>query len=448
MKMNYKQLLIVIISIIGLIIIYKLPRLFINSNYKPQPEVKLRDIKDNKSLAIMVQIGDTYNEYTSEDNKWPDDNYIFSKAECVDNAGNRIEDAVTFNNETRQATLKSNKTIYCTLYFDESNIIKLRENEKLLNKNNLSPKPNQGGMYRYQGTDNVANWICFGTTDNCGTTEDLIDKYMYRIIGITPNGELYLLKETFLKEGTSISFIWNNKYETSGEYAYTCDNKMCPEWGQNNLFKRLNGEISNGNPIFIDSSEYKYMVKNGDWYNLIADHEWLHGDTITGTNDEMTYVGDKVYVIEAGKEEAAHYVGTDGSNEEQKYKWTQKVTAKISLMYVHDYVYSYYDGSIEESRGNPKNNNTAKNGWLFFQKDGYNISPSYEWLSTRFGIGSTDSGVVGARWVTYNGYVSYSYIGNAVGVRPVFYLKSKVKIGDGNGTKTNPFIITLPSNNK
>ena len=34
------------------------------------PEVNLREISDSKDFAIMVQNGDTYEEYNTEDNTW------------------------------------------------------------------------------------------------------------------------------------------------------------------------------------------------------------------------------------------------------------------------------------------------------------------------------------------------------------------------------------------
>ena len=437
-----KKIIIVITILTSIIMTYGISKIFVS---KKEDKEIIKEVKKEKTFAIMIQNGDTYKEYTSEDNKWPDENYIFSKAECVDNSGNRIEDAVTFNNETKKATLKSKKTIYCTLYFDESNIIKLRENEKLLNKNNLSPKPNQGGMYRYQGTDDVANWICFGTTDNCGTNDALVDKYMYRIIGITSDGELYLIKETFLKEGENTGFAWNDKSYVDSSDSNYCDNGLCPEWNTSLLFKRLNG-TSNGSmqgtgttsnkadtDIFVDSEYYDYLQSgdkdkdndgiNGsdtssEWYNLIADHQWMYGDTNEWSTADK-YNGDAMYAIEHGDKETTHYVGTQDT-----YKWneeTDSVTAKISLMYLHDYYYGYYDGSSEDSRGN---------------------SGNYEWYSTRWGVDTTGNTYVNAWLVRGDGVWRYSLSLNlAYGVRPVFYLSSKAKIAYGNGTKENPYLI-------
>ena len=193
MKEKYLKCLIVIVGILLLLFVS-------NKIMKPKsnelPEVKLKEIVNkNKSFAIMIQEKsetDKYQEYSS--NKWPGDDYKFKEAKCIDNNGNEIKDAVTY--EEGKITLTTNKTVYCTVYFDKSIIGKLREKDT---QKYLSTDK-QGGMYRYQASfpdsdsSEMTNWICFGTTDNCGTNDDNIDKYMYRIIGITPEGQLYLIK--------------------------------------------------------------------------------------------------------------------------------------------------------------------------------------------------------------------------------------------------------------
>ena len=468
MKEKYlKSLIVIVVIIIGGLFIYQ----NISKENKPLPEVKLKEIiNKDKSFAIMIQENsetDKYQEYSS--NTWPGDDYVFKEAKCIDSKGDEIKEAVTY--EEGKITLTTNKTVYCTVYFDKSIIGKLRENEELANKDNLS-KDLQGGMYRYQGTDDVHNWICFGTSDLSECTNetdsdgdsipDGIDKYMYRIIGVTKDGQLYLLKETLLKEVTSQYFTWNNKYATSGEYEYTCDNKICPEWNTSLLFKRING-ISNGTTqgtgttsdnantdIFVDSAQYDYL-KSGDsnsdgkaskWYNLIANHDWMYGD-IGDIIPLNTYKGQPLYEIETGNADVKHYVRTKDNITQETYKWSQKVSAKISLMYFHDYYYSYYDGSLEESRGNAGSYSKLANSWLFFKKDGYKTSPTNEWLSTRCGIYSENDTDVRAYSIYNNGQFHYNGVFVLRGVRPVFYLNSSAKIADGSGTKTDPYILDV-----
>ena len=430
MKEKYlKSLIVIVVIIIGGLFIYQ----NISKENKPLPEVKLKEIiNKDKSFAIMIQENsetDKYQEYDS--NTWPGDDYKFKEAKCIDNNGDEIKEAVTY--EDGKITLTTNKTVYCTVYFDKSIIGKLRETDtqKYLSEDK------QGEMYRYQGTDDVHNWICFGTIDNCGTNDDNIDKYMYRIIGITPEGQLYLIKETFLKEGNATGFQWNSKYSISD-----CLGEVC-EWPNTDIYKRLNGESSNGNPIFINNSFYEYMVQENKWYNLIEDHSWLYGDT----NDSDTlnkYNGDEMYNIENGTTSTTHFVGAEKNNIVQTYTWTNKINAKISLMYWHDYYYSYYDGNDENSRGNAESYSKLANSWLHFRKDGYNTSDSYEWLSTRWGIASLTATYFDVFQIgTADSWIIRGGLLNRHGVRPIFYLSSKARIASGDGTKTNPYIIEI-----
>ena len=84
---------------------------------------------------------------------------------------------------------------------------------------------------------------------------------------------------------------------------------------------------------------------------------------------------------------------------------------------------------------------TVKLMGSFFQKDGYNTSSSYEWLSTRWGVyGAGDYGV---RALLVNDYGRWnrSLLNNSNGGRPVFYLSSRAKIVDGDGTKASPYTL-------
>ena len=553
--------------IISLAIVMMLSTLFLEINYlmkhkkdEPLPEVKLRKINKTKTFAIMVQNGDGYEEYSSDDNRWPGADYVFKEARCIDNNGSLVNDAITFVDG--KATLTTNKTIYCTLYFDENSKAEITNADKIcdmgtsmsiefttsgpvgeyyystngkdftkgseniysiqrieagtnqkiyayvtdsdgkksaikeydftaktlrspitaseLRANNPKDLSTtiQGNMYRYQAAPadanaaaQMTNWIIFGAecTNEFAklNEEEKIDKYMYRIIGITEEGQMYLIKETFLKEGTNTGFVWDDVYQITGTGGDSCENGICPEWNEADLFQRINGtangskagegnnndNLDDNTDIFVDSAQYDYL-KSGDsnggeaseWYNLIANHEWMYGDT-NEYNTTSSYNGNYMYQVETGKSKTKHYVQQPVGSAtvvEEQYIWpnTNKLKAKISLMYIHDYIYSYFDGLIEESRGNPQNKDIAKNSWLFFQKDGYNISPAYEWLSTRLGVGSTSGIDVRALRVGYGGDLYSHSLPTVNGVRPVFYLESKAKIVDGDGTQKNPYILS------
>ena len=454
---KYKNYLLGVIGILIALTMFVGVKYLMKPKYEELPEVKLvklKEIKDSKSFAIMVQNGESYEEYKSEDNTWPGTDYVFKEAKCTDNNGTLVENAITFENDT--AILETDKTIYCTLYFDEKPIPEIVKKLKANDTQGYLSKDPQGGMYRYQATPadaeeaaNMTNWICFGTTDKeqCINEDTGIEKYMYRIIGITKEGQLYLLKETFLKEayGTIVTMYKRTIQCNESWRLENCLEEKC-EWPNVDLYKRLNGKTSNGDPLFVDSSEYGYMAKNSDWYNLIEEHNWMYGDTNNRT-DSIKYSGKEMYAIETGKTATKRYWPDEGTQTtcssdspctEKEYTWSKSVPAKIGLMYMHDVDYAY-------TGGNPGSSTNVKNSWIHFQKDRYNSEPYSEWLISRAGVGYTNSTAVYSYVVNYDGSLGYDSVvlNHTNGVRPTFYLSSEAKIKDGDGTKANPYVLDV-----
>ncbi len=476
-KNNYKLFI-----YIGLIILLLLLMVITNTklaNYKNKkiPEVKLKDIKPKKSLAIMItnDNGIGYKEY--EDNTWPSEGYKFKEAKCIDNNGTEVKEAIKY--AEGKITLTTNKTIYCTVYFDKPIIAYLRSNDS---NNNLSSTI-QGDMYRYQGTKDKVdnNYICFGTNNQEECKNDQ-DHYMYRIIGIDENDKLKLIKETFIKEGDNRSFVWNDTYRINTMDSTNCPDNKCPDWPESKIFKRING-ISNGDTvgsgqvenggntdIFVDSKEYSYLKSgdgiNGeeiasDWYNLIENHEWLYGET-KESDILHKYNAKLIYQIESGNLETWHTVLNGETVKSVKYNWTQTTKAKISLMYWHDFLYSYYNKVNEETTGKEVSDDSIKNSWLYFGQNSLNQG-LFEWLSVKAGMGwfdeSKESPVDDLSWENYQwvsqdmvtwavASASFEYmVGHRVpvecfGLRPVFYLNKNIALS-GNGTNVNPYIINF-----
>ena len=334
----------------------------------------------------------------------------------------------------------------CNVYIEHPTITRLRENDV----NNTLSENIIGGMYRYQGTSSVPNWICFGTKDKgectSGTTSvnTGVNKYMYRIIGITEEGQLYLLKEVVLKEEYERQFFWNSKGDISDCLSNSC------EWPNVDLFKRINGTSNGTNSgangdtnLFLGTNEhqspYEYLTQGTDWYNLIEEHEWMYGDTNQNYNDSNTYNGDYMYAIETGQANTTHYIGTKEDITLETYKWpeTNKVKSKTSLLYMYDYLYAY-------PGGNPGNSANVAKSWIHFDKDGYNSSLAWETLSTRWGIESTSDTTINVHRVHMFGEFSAGEINvGAYCARPVFYLSSSAKIASGDGTKSNPYILEI-----
>ncbi|MBQ7031057.1 MAG: hypothetical protein IJN13_01625 [Bacilli bacterium] len=388
---------------ISLLIIIELCSLFLV--YKSFSNRKINEIKDintvnsNKFAMYIEQDDGSYSEYT-EGNLFTIDGYIFNleKSNCVDNKGNIVNDALT--NNGNKITISSNKTSYCYLYFslppnlydvcgsyDKMSSCVANENISQIEGVNSI----EAGMYRYQGTD-AMNYVCFGTTvkSECvGNT----DAYMYRIIGIRPNGQMKLIKKEALNTGVK---WWDN---------YT-DNI---EWPSSNIYTTLNG-----NDYLLNET---YVLTG--WESKIATTSWYYGDTTTNGN----YDGATMYPIENPFGEST------ASN-----RFTKTVSAKIGLMYIHDFYYAYASG------GAPGSSSNAVTAWIHLSKNDTSAPIGTEWPMSRYGLNGSN-GYYYAWRVYSNGYVTSTILNYAYSVRPVFYLTSDVEITGGTGILTDPFLI-------
>ncbi len=373
--------IIVILIILNSFAIYVLAR---PNSKEVLEDVKISDILKNKdkTLSIMLQEDGDETTFKEADNrdKWPDTaSYIFDKAECTDSEGNSIDykSILTFDLDKKTTTVKAKQTVYCTLYF-----VKGKETLTLLqSKAGFQEK---SGMYRFVGTSSTVqnNYICFGTIDK---TECLgsPDKYMYRIIGLTKDGDttiglhagqLKLIKAV----PSSTSQAWGNSASDTST------------WDSSEIFKYLNTTFIN--TIKNDS--------NGTYWNkLITSQNW--------------YIQDQT--------------STPRAIEEPTGEKTVE-PSQVGLMYATDFA----------------NASTGTNSWLFI-KNGWSTNSSLsgdsaaEWTMSRYG---EDTGWYFA-WSVHsggtlswgNGQVNYWY-----SVRPVFYLKPGILL-TGDGTTTNPFRI-------
>ncbi len=431
MKKKYGLLVLIIVISITLIVCFN------NKSNNKLDEVKLTE-KDSEMFAIMIE-QDDLSYQKSDSNEWPDSTYIFNidKSGCIDKNGNKIkEEILTFDEDTRKATVETSKTSYCYLYFDKKPITI----QELLNSNpeNLN-KTIQGGMYRYQGTSNVVdnNYICFGTSNKNECTSNL-DIYMYRIIGIVgdetdstvSNNMVKVIKMTELKEDAVNTFQWHTGY-SGDEYADIL-------WSNSSLKQRLNGE-SNGNNqgsigntnIFLntDNSLYLYM-KDTKWTDKIVNKNWYEGDI--GLS-HVPNTASLLFETEHGITEAKFY---RGSNVLQTTKWTlSNDKFKIGLMPLSDYYWSYSSAGVDCHSDNYA---VCKDSWIHFINNDVEIS---EWTMTRLGRYNYNDDRYTTWYIDSTGLTYSSELSGLHTVRPVFYLSSDILLSRSTGTLSDPLII-------
>ena len=235
-----------IIFVIGVILTIVSSMFLINNKLSDKEtqldEVKLKDIKENNMFAIMVNDGS--GKYTSN-NQFPGDGYKFNseKSGCMDNNSQLIPDSLSFDEKEQKAIVNTGQTSYCYLYFDV--IPQTLQTLQSKSGSGLS-SASVGGMYRYQGAD-VDNYICLGSLNNTDCKEKTDN--MYRIIGITEEGNIKVMKQTkYIDSNGRTTYKWNTAYSVASGVSNKdkCDTDSgCPEWPKSEIYTTLNNTFYN-----------------------------------------------------------------------------------------------------------------------------------------------------------------------------------------------------------
>ena len=390
----------ILISIVVILLLVEAISLYLL--YKPNNKSKiLEDIKTidvfkekDKSLAIMVQNEgeNDFGWHEAEDRtQWPDKTkYTYVGTECTDSEGVKIPttSVLTFNETTYTAHIKTKQTIYCTLYFAKGRpaLEVLKGHATGGSSATTFTETNVDGMYRYKGTaaQVTNNYICFGTTNIDTCTKTGVD-----------NRDKYLYR---------IIGITDNNVNTGLEL----------EAGQLKIIRAIPSKTGQAwtsdyeSDVQWDSAEVKTCL-NGTFLNTI-DAEWK-----TLIDNPLWWIGDKTSTG-----------GTETTSKKSK-------NYQIGLMYQSDYYNSWTYSS-----------NT--NSWLHITNGRSDVSTTYgstyEWTMTRYGR------YLGYFWPWYvdrSGSLSSDSATGTSAVRPVFYLTNEIGLV-GEGTETNPFIITSKAN--
>lgn len=257
-----------------------------------------------------------------------------------------------------------------------------------------------GGLYRYQGTNTEVtdNYICFGTSDaeTCKTNED---SYMYRIIGVTPDGELKVIKKTELTTSS-----WWTDSETDVPYP----NSLV----YNGLNERISEYIPSGWEDKISTRYWKFGQMNLEDLGTSIESETL-------IQDMSSITGDKIYNIEGN--------------------FKTGIEAKVGLMYVHDFYYQRESKTCAIDNVENRTSTECREGWLNLLNNDSD-SDGFEWTMTYYGYepayGDYDAWSVNS----VSGFANSRDLSDGFVGRPVFYLKSGLSIS-GEGTTESPYII-------
>ena len=258
--------------------------------------------------------------------------------------------------------------------------------------------------YRYAGA-NPNNYVCFGSDESTCPTDNL-----YRIIGVF-NGQVKLIKSDYANSnllGTDGDYSSSYTYTNADSSYYKGSLTTINRYSWNNSTRTNTWSESQLNTINLNQN---YLNNIGNtWSSKIATTNWQVGGTAFAN------------VYSAPVKTVYNYeVGASTAN--------TTYSAKIGLMYVNDYGYAASPENWNTNMGSLNTDTSRNNNWMFMGL--------YEWtISARSDI------TIGSFLVFYSGVVNNNFsVGNALAVRPAFYLESSVGLIGGTGTAGDPYRI-------
>ncbi len=384
-------------------------------------EFSTSDIK----LFVTVE-GEKLDEFPAKDS-----GYVYEKVTC-ENGGTGTWDA-----DNWQIKLSVSGPDECTINFVKYVIPASEYVESLLASNpETMNNDDPDGNVRYMGA-NPNNYVSFNNE-------------LWRIIGVftmeTTSGQIE--KRVKLIRSESIGeFSWDTSSSTvNGGFGVN-------EWSQSDLMTLLNygaywnrtsGTCYNN---YNDASLNCNFTNTGlteTAKNMLDDATWNYG-TINGISIKL----DNAISTDYYNAERSTNSGKICSNNlycNDSISRTTQWVGKVGLMTVSDYSYATNGGNTTNrstclnlpiSQWNDSSYNYCiANNWIYIAGlNQWTIIPAPATNEARYSYATIWSGEL---------YSSYSCVARAV--RPVVYLKSNVKIIDGDGSSSNPYQLALTNN--
>ena len=302
--------------------------------------------------------------------------------------------------------------------------------------------------YRYSGaSEEVNNYICFG--GECSNNpENENYSNLYRIIGVFPTTatkgldektyQIKIIKADYAteeetggkeigayygkyisNEGNVISSYKGNSTYLNKISGYYWNKQQNESENDTNDWSKSNLQEKNLNDYYLNTY-LNSKVDSEKWLGMIEEHNWTTAGNITANIREQN--AKNAYNNEINNPVVGSILPTAA----------ETVKARVGLMYVSDYMYGAskehwtrlgYTDSNADYRG------AGKDNWMYMGL--------FEWTITR----RADTSFYALR-VAPLGNTSGGIINLGLAVRPCLYLNSNVKIISGDGTPTNPYIIS------
>ena len=247
-------------------------------------------------------------------------------------------------------------------------------------------------------------------------TEALTD---YRYIGADPNNYVTFNNETWRIIGVfTVDDGTGNVEERLKLIRNDSIGNMA--WDSNNINDWSNATL-NAN---LNSGDYWTNILSDNAKSMIGDTLWYLGGTSNYTSSTNGLTS-HFYSYERG---TTVYTGRDTS-----------FVGKVGLIYPSDYGYATSGGSTKDRNAclnkelynwdSSSYSDCKNNDWLY-------EFPYYQWTITP--LASSYYDVIG---LNSTGYVAGKRTYSTNGVRPVVFIKSNIKIVDGDGSSSNPYIL-------
>ncbi len=284
--------------------------------------------------------------------------------------------------------------------------------------------------YRYYGPS-PNNYICLDMEGQSTCP----DKHLYRIIGSIyeekeNTNRIKVIKATPLTDGTTNGFSWD--YKSDGAY--------------DNIWATItSGNYSNS---LTSGSQIMKLLNSGAWWNGTSGSYYNNSTTATTVNFTNYKLSDKVKsYITTSRYYLGGYDDSSGVMTNQFYTYEREITGydtnrpfywdgMVGLMYPSDYGYAAGNTCVTGTDPYNYNGGCKNKDWLWMTTSS-NYSNGAEWLMSP-NLGGTG----GAFHVDSSGYVGGHGVNNPRSVRPVFFLNSSASISEGEGSSTNPYILS------
>ena len=218
-------------------------------------DIKLLDSKSDNLFAIMVKGSDgNYNESST----FPEGMYVLNEtmSSCIDNNGNKIDNVLSY--ESGHVYTRTNKTVYCYLYFDKDNSVYAKvlgdfSNNKGVKK---TTDENEKDVYYYAG--NVTN------------NNLVLNNYCWKMVRTT--------------ETDGVKLIYNGVYSDSTK----CDNTGTSVYIDSNYTAFNTNYNSPAYVGYMYGTVYAYSKKSGSSFGTYyygSDVTW-NGTTYTLSDAE------------------------------------------------------------------------------------------------------------------------------------------------------------------